>query len=101
MIGLNHPAEEWLPEAILKQKSPNRYRPSRKAPRFTSRELQVMSLIADGKTTKEIASTLALSTETVGTYRKSICRKLNVHSTAELVQKAVTFQAGRPGHSAA
>ncbi|SPF53599.1 hypothetical protein SBA4_5720008 [Candidatus Sulfopaludibacter sp. SbA4] len=49
-------------------------------------------LIGRGKTTKDIANLLALSVGTVGTHRKSICRKLRVHSTAELVERAVTIR---------
>jgi DNA-binding CsgD family transcriptional regulator len=52
---------------------------------LTGREQQVFELIGQGKTTKEIATILNLSTGTIGNYRKSICRKLNAHSTAELV----------------
>ena len=53
--------------------------------RLTEREQQVFELIGKGKTTKEIATVLKLSTGTIGNHRKSICRKLNAHSTAELV----------------
>ena len=54
---------------------------------FTSRELQVVFLLGQGKTTKEIARTLQLAPATVSSYRKGICRKLDVHSTAELLQR--------------
>src|SRR5262252_9273697 len=56
--------------------------------RLTPRERQVLDLIGKGKTTKEVAAILALSTGTVGNHRKSICRKLDAHSTAELVASA-------------
>ncbi|HKE23227.1 MAG TPA: LuxR C-terminal-related transcriptional regulator [Bryobacteraceae bacterium] len=56
--------------------------------RLTPREQQVLDLIGKGKTTKEIATILKLSTGTVGNHRKSICRKWDVHSTAELVYRA-------------
>jgi len=56
--------------------------------RLSPREKQVLELLATGKTTKEIAVTLDLSTATVGNHRKSICRKLNVHSTAVLICRA-------------
>ena len=56
--------------------------------RLTPRERQVLDLIGRGKTTKEIATILNLSTGTVGNHRKSICRKWDVHSTAELVYRA-------------
>jgi len=56
--------------------------------RLSPRERQVLDLIGKGKTTKEIAAILNLSTETVGNHRKSICRKFDIHSTAELVYRA-------------
>ena len=55
---------------------------------LSPRERQVIDLIGKGKTTKEVAAILGLSTETVGNHRKSICRKLKIHSTAELVYRA-------------
>jgi DNA-binding CsgD family transcriptional regulator len=57
---------------------------------LTHAEMRVLELIAAGKTSKEIAGTLRLSLHTVGNHRKHICKKLNVHSTAELVAYAAT-----------
>jgi len=51
---------------------------------LTHRELQVVRMIGEGRTSKEIASELVLSTGTIGNYRKALCRKLCLHSTAEL-----------------
>ncbi len=56
--------------------------------RLSPRQQQVFDLIGKGKTTKEIAAILNLSTATIGNHRKSICRKLDIHSTAELVYRA-------------
>src|SRR5262249_50779176 len=56
---------------------------------LTPREHEVLLLIGEGKTSKEIATLLACSAETVSHHRKSLCRKLRVHSTAELVCQAV------------
>lgn len=56
---------------------------------LSPRETQVLRLIATGKTTKEIAAALRLSVHTVSNHRKHICRKLGIHSTAELVAYAV------------
>jgi len=55
---------------------------------LTSRERDVLISLAHGKTSKEIAAELHLSIETVADYRKHICRKLDLHSTAELVAHA-------------
>lgn len=55
---------------------------------LTPREQEVLHLIGKGKTTKEIAAILNRSTGTIGNHRKAICRKLDTHSTAELVSRA-------------
>jgi len=56
---------------------------------LTSREREVLQLIAEGRTNKEIASTLNLSVYTVDAHRGKIMEKLNLHSTGELVRFAV------------
>jgi len=56
---------------------------------LTPRERQILDIIAAGKTTKQIAEELRVSTSTVGNHRKHICKKLDLHSTAELVAFAV------------
>lgn len=56
---------------------------------LTSRERQIVQLIAEGKTSKEIAVTLNLSVKTVDTHRSNLMRKLSVHSLSELVRFAV------------
>jgi DNA-binding CsgD family transcriptional regulator len=55
---------------------------------LTARETQVLALVGEGKTSKQVAQELNLSVETVANHRKHICRKLGVHSTAELVAYA-------------
>lgn len=57
--------------------------------RLTSREREVLQMIAEGKTNKEIASDLKLSVYTVDAHRGRIMEKLNLHSTGELVRFAV------------
>jgi len=56
---------------------------------LTSREREVLQLIAEGKTNKEIATTLNLSVYTVEAHRGRIMEKLNLHSTGELVRFAL------------
>lgn len=53
---------------------------------LTSREREVLQLIAEGKTNKEIATGLSLSVYTVEAHRGKIMEKLNLHSTGELVR---------------
>jgi two-component system, NarL family, response regulator NreC len=52
---------------------------------LTQRENEVFELVAQGTTSKQIAAALDISVHTVNNHRKRICRKLGVHSTAELV----------------
>ncbi len=56
---------------------------------LTSREREVLQLIAEGKTNKEIATSLNLSVYTVEAHRGRVMEKLNLHSTGELVRFAV------------
>jgi DNA-binding CsgD family transcriptional regulator len=58
---------------------------------LTRREREILELIGHGKTTKEIATVLKISAGTISNHRKSLCRKLNVHSTAELVSSGTTW----------
>lgn len=56
---------------------------------LTSREREVVQLLAEGKTNKEAASTLYISPNTVETHRATIMRKLGITSIVELVHYAV------------
>ncbi|MBN2211697.1 MAG: response regulator transcription factor [Sedimentisphaerales bacterium] len=56
---------------------------------LTDRESQVLSMLAEGKSTKEIALTIKLSSKTVDACRRQIMAKLNVLSVAELVKYAI------------
>jgi DNA-binding NarL/FixJ family response regulator len=56
---------------------------------LTVREREVMQLLAEGKTNKQIASFLGLTVATVQTHRATIMRKLHLSSVAELVRYAV------------
>lgn len=56
---------------------------------LTDREKEILQLLAEGKSNKEVASALELSTYTVETHRTHIMQKLNLHSTADIVLYAV------------
>jgi two-component system response regulator NreC len=58
---------------------------------LTSREREVLQMIAEGKTNKEIATVLNLSVYTVDAHRGRIMEKLNLHSVNELVRFAVRY----------
>ncbi len=55
---------------------------------LSEREMEILSLVSDGLTTKEIADQLFVSTRTVETHRVNMMKKLNVQNTAELIKKA-------------
>jgi DNA-binding NarL/FixJ family response regulator len=59
------------------------------APKPSTRELQVLRLLADGKGNKEIGVLLQLSTRTVESYRARLKLRLNLHSEAEMVRYAI------------
>jgi len=56
---------------------------------LTSREQEILQLVAEGKANKEIAAALNISPYTVETHRKHILEKLNLHNPAELILYAV------------
>jgi DNA-binding NarL/FixJ family response regulator len=56
---------------------------------LTSREREILHLLSDGRTNKDIASTLGISVKTAETHRANIMRKLELHSVSELVRYAV------------
>jgi len=56
---------------------------------LTERERQVLVLIADGRSTKEAASTLGISYKTADSHRSRILEKLGVHETASMVRYAI------------
>jgi two-component system, NarL family, response regulator NreC len=56
---------------------------------LTSRERQVLQLVAEGRTTKEIADVLGISVKTAESHRGHLMQKLNVHETAGLVRYAI------------
>jgi len=60
-----------------------------RAERLTSREREIVQLLAEGRTSKEVASALSISTKTAETHRANIMRKLGFHSVSELVRYAV------------
>lgn len=63
--------------------------------RLSVRELQVLSLIGDGQTTREIAEALSLSVKTIESHRAAIKRKLGLETSAQMVQYAIKWH-GRP-----
>jgi DNA-binding NarL/FixJ family response regulator len=60
--------------------------------RLSSREREIVQLLAEGKSSKEVAVILGISVKTAETHRANIMRKLEVHSVSELVRYAVRNQ---------
>ena len=56
--------------------------------KLTKRELEILKLVAQAKSNKEIAGELYISDQTVGVHKKNIMRKLNVRSTLSLIKYA-------------
>ena len=56
---------------------------------LSPRELQVLQLVAEGKTTKEVAALLNISVKTAESHRTRIMEKLDIHETASLVRYAI------------
>ncbi len=62
------------------------------AERLTSREREIIQLLAEGNSNKDVARALELSVKTVETHRAAIMRKLDLHSLADLIRYAIRNQ---------
>lgn len=70
-------------------KTPRTFKAEASHSALTAREREVVQLLAEGKSTKEVACHLNLSVKTAETHRSNIMRKLGLHSVSELVLYAV------------
>jgi DNA-binding NarL/FixJ family response regulator len=77
--GFSRPHAAPDPQALLRS-------------RLTSREREIVQLLAEGKSSKEVAVALGISVKTAETHRANIMRKLELHSVSELVRYAVRNQ---------
>jgi len=66
-----------------------RSKSERPADPLSARERQVLQLIAEGKSTKDVASLLGISVKTAESHRTRLMQKLDIHETASLVRYAV------------
>ena len=69
----------------LAERTPSTVRPHL----LTSREQEVVKLLAEGKTVKEVANDLSLSIKTVEAHKLNLMRKLNIHNRSSLIDYAV------------
>ncbi len=65
-------------------------KPRKDAAHLTSREVEVLQLIAEGKANKETADELHISIKTVEKHRQKLMEKLNIHDTASLTRYAIS-----------
>lgn len=79
---------EIVLKGFLKRKCPNQPL-DRIATRMTPRETEIIRLLAEGKSNKEIAALLQVTVRTVETHRATIMLKLGTHSLAELIHYAI------------
>jgi two-component system response regulator NreC len=73
-----------------------RERPQKSSDPLTLRERQVLQLIAEGKSTKDVASILFISVKTAESHRSRLMQKLDIHETASLVRYAIRRGLVRP-----
>jgi DNA-binding NarL/FixJ family response regulator len=72
------------------QKSPDRRgRIKKKVARLSSREMEVLQLIAEGEPNKQVAGELGISIKTVEKHRQNLMQKLNIHDVAGLTRYAI------------
>ena len=64
--------------------------------RLTQREREIVQLIAEGRSSKDIAGLLGISVETVETHRSNLMRKMMFHSAADVVRYAIRQQMIQP-----
>jgi DNA-binding NarL/FixJ family response regulator len=76
--------EEMLDLIMVKKENLN----NQEASKLTKSEIEIVKMIAQGQTTKEIANNKNLSFHTIITHRKNIFRKLKINNTSELVMYA-------------
>ena len=57
--------------------------------RLTSRDVEVLQLVAKGQANKQVAATLGISIKTVEKHRKQVMDKLNIHETADLIRYVI------------
>jgi len=78
---------EVIFESFLKKEVPHLPADSQQKP--SGREREIIQLLAEGKSNKEVATTLGISVKTAETHRAAVMRKLGLHSISELVRYAI------------
>ena len=88
-----HKGERYLSPNVLKKVMDgyvkNTNRPQTSYDRLTAREREILKLLAEGLTVKEIAVRLNLSVKTVEVHKHNLMKKIDVHDKAELIKYAI------------
>ena len=79
----------WVLLALYRIEGLNRKSETGASQNLTPRELQVVKLVAEANTSKQVASRMGICVKTVESHRTSIMRKLQLHSVTELVRYAI------------
>jgi DNA-binding NarL/FixJ family response regulator len=87
-------SELVLQRCLRKDGATAKQHPSRT--RLAPRELEVVKLLAQGKSNKEVAAALDISVRTAETHRSNIMRKLRLHTVADLVRYAIRHKIVEP-----
>ena len=77
-VVVRNSIDHWLPGSAMRSHR-----------KISSRETEILQLVAEGRSCKEIASALYVSVKTIETHRKQIMDKLNLQSIAELTKYAI------------
>lgn len=89
-------ATEVMASRVNGSRSSRAFNPDGAKDRLTSRERDVVQLVCDGKSSREVADQLGISMKTAETHRANIMRKLQIHGVTELVRYAVRNQIAQP-----
>ena len=84
-------AENLVEQALNPAEVRSASAPPAESDKLSARQREVLQLIAEGQSTKEIASTLNVSIKTIEFHKTRIMKQLGVHSTAELTKHAISI----------
>jgi DNA-binding NarL/FixJ family response regulator len=87
-----HSGARYFSPAVAGILAETALKPQQEQFEITPREKEVLTLVASGNSTKQIASILDISIRTVETHRINLLKKLNVNNSAELIRKAVELK---------
>jgi DNA-binding NarL/FixJ family response regulator len=81
-----------LSSQLLKSLTSGHKKPSHSLDRLSDREIEVLRLIGEGYTTREVASSLGVSAKTVESHRGNMRQKLNLSTGAKLIRFAISYR---------